>query len=448
MRTTTLALAALAGAVGAVYGNAVSPPYEHARRHGDFAAAAIKRRQNAEATHTTARRAAVAARASFTRTSSAAAAKQTKASAAAAAAATAKADTPKRLIEYKFDYKDIPYKVNPFAVERGPQSGYNICNSTTAGPDSQCQTAIINSMSDLCLWGAGGNHTNAALGDVEGGVVAYCLSPVRGGRQLPPSALKGMQMVKTEKYIQIVGKIDLTAIGFSAKDDGGELDPQGADGLGNPVGGLVYSDALFAGTGLEQVRRWNLFYDSGMFCLKICNLQRNDPNYCLNTYDTLACRYNMPSSFYDDETRQDKFVECESDLQDVVGEYKQKNGATATWSLPRPLPPDATLPYTPRVPSSSNCKTYSKSELFAQATVASLATATTEPTSGTLPTAKPASLGSSTSPATARVGSSGTLKSSGLGAAAATTSARSAANRVGSISGLGVAALLALALVA
>lgn len=31
-------------------------------------------------------------------------------------------------------------RVNPYKSIRGPQSGYNICNSTTAGDSSQCQT--------------------------------------------------------------------------------------------------------------------------------------------------------------------------------------------------------------------------------------------------------------------------------------------------------------------
>jgi len=34
------------------------------------------------------------------------------------------------------------------------QSGYNICNSTTSGPDAQCQTLVANNASDFCLWGS------------------------------------------------------------------------------------------------------------------------------------------------------------------------------------------------------------------------------------------------------------------------------------------------------
>ncbi|KAM0790781.1 hypothetical protein ACM66B_004629 [Microbotryomycetes sp. NB124-2] len=451
MRSTTLALVAAAVLTGSAYGDStvVHHHQEHTRAVNHAGERLLRARQaNEDATtrKTTTKRVRLAAS-----TKSTSAAQPTRAPTASSSDAQ-----PKRLIEYKFNYEDIPYQVNPYAPDRGPQSGYNICNATTAGPDSQCQTAIINSMSDFCLWGAGGNHTDAHIGDVEGGVVAYCLNPARGGRQLPPSALKGMQMVKTNKYVQIVGKVDLTALNFDKVDEGGELDPSGADGAGNPIGGLVYSsNDLFGGDGLEQVRRWNLFYDSGLFCLKICNLQRNDPNYCLNTYDTLACRYNMPSSFYDDETRHDQFVECDSGLQDVVGEYKQANGATATWSLPRPLPPDATLPYTPRVPASSNCKTYDRSALFAQATVVSAATtraATTAKATGSV-TAKHASLGAATS-SKADLAVASSIATGAGGAAAATSSIRSSATsaRAGhaafGVIGAGVVVLLTLALVA
>ncbi len=64
----------------------------------------------------------------------------------------------------------------------------NRCNSTTEGPDSLCQTAVINSIDgrsfslnasdrahpvDFCLWGAPGLSSNQSIGDVEAAVVAY-----------------------------------------------------------------------------------------------------------------------------------------------------------------------------------------------------------------------------------------------------------------------------------
>ena len=43
-------------------------------------------------------------------------------------------------------------------------------------------------------------------------------------------------------------------MGFQG-DEGGELDPHGADGNGNPIGGLVFSSAF--GT-LEQIHEWTV----------------------------------------------------------------------------------------------------------------------------------------------------------------------------------------------
>ncbi|GAA5906444.1 hypothetical protein JCM5296_000458 [Sporobolomyces johnsonii] len=44
------------------------------------------------------------------------------------------------LTQYTYSYSDVPYQVNPYASGRGPQTGFNICNSTTVSPTSECQT--------------------------------------------------------------------------------------------------------------------------------------------------------------------------------------------------------------------------------------------------------------------------------------------------------------------
>ncbi|KAF8517753.1 hypothetical protein BU17DRAFT_24278, partial [Hysterangium stoloniferum] len=46
-----------------------------------------------------------------------------------------------------------PYQVSgDNAGPRGPQAGYNLCNSSTEGPNSLCQTLILNDLSDFCMW--------------------------------------------------------------------------------------------------------------------------------------------------------------------------------------------------------------------------------------------------------------------------------------------------------
>ncbi|KAG8958968.1 hypothetical protein FRC03_008578 [Tulasnella sp. 419] len=61
-----------------------------------------------------------------------------------ATSVAAQAFTP--LASQHFEYTALPYKVDPNTGERGTQYGYNICNSTTEGPTSLCQTAFINSI--------------------------------------------------------------------------------------------------------------------------------------------------------------------------------------------------------------------------------------------------------------------------------------------------------------
>ena len=43
-----------------------------------------------------------------------------------------------------FPYTALPEQVYPYQALRGPQFGYNICNSTTQGSNSNCQTLIVN----------------------------------------------------------------------------------------------------------------------------------------------------------------------------------------------------------------------------------------------------------------------------------------------------------------
>lgn len=55
------------------------------------------------------------------------------------------------------------------------------------------------------------------------------------------------------RFLQITGVGDLTKLNIPKGDAGGELDPHGADGNGNPIGGLVFSSAFGK---LEQIHEW------------------------------------------------------------------------------------------------------------------------------------------------------------------------------------------------
>jgi hypothetical protein len=93
-------------------------------------------------------------------------------------------------------------------------------------------------LSDFCLWAPA--KPNSIIADTEGEEVAWCTKPGRGTRIIPPSALTGVQFMRTPDYLQVVGYIDQTLINLEKGDSGGELDPHGAD----LVSYLVFRHAL------------------------------------------------------------------------------------------------------------------------------------------------------------------------------------------------------------
>ncbi|KAG0658039.1 hypothetical protein C6P46_006100 [Rhodotorula mucilaginosa] len=341
--------------------------------------------------------------------------------------------SPSPLTAYSFAYSDVPYQVNPYPVGRGPQSGYNLCNSTTVGPNSQCQTAITNNISDFCLWGS--PTPDGSIGDIEAAVVAYCTTDKHGTRVIPPGAITGLQVMHTSEYIQWTGHIDMTALGLQANDTGGELDPHGADLLGNPLGGLVFSTALPGGDNstLQQVIEWNNFVGSGVFCWKSC-FDSSQVGACQNRFDLLGCAYNMPAAYEDGV-----FLDCDGEVQDIVGTYTGADGKTSTWSQPESLPATSTLPWTPRIPASSNCKTYQSTDIFAAATSSAASSSATKSASGSSAAATGSAASASRSGGSAAAAnasaSSSSSKSNTSGASTLTTSAAGGL-LVGALAGL------------
>lgn len=104
------------------------------------------------------------------------------------------------------------------------------------------------------------------------------------------------QFMRTPAYIQITGWIDNTKVNLAANDGGGELDPHGADYLGNPLGGLVYSTSLPSGdnTTYQQTQSWNQFFNGPTFCMKLCdpNWTGDDHNYCQKYAVSFLCLAN------------------------------------------------------------------------------------------------------------------------------------------------------------
>jgi len=329
----------------------------------------------------------------------------------------------------RFTWPNIPYQVtgNNGGI-RGPQWGYNECNSTTENQQSLCQTMFLNNIADFCMWSS--SETDDTIGESEQREVAWCTSPGHGTRVIPPGAITGAQWLYSQNYVQVVGFLDQSQVGLDPTDAGGELDPHGADEQGNPLGGLVYSNGFgmnaasfnslvsggdfTANQTYTQVIEWIDFIGNGMFCLKMCN--PDDPNaaqLCNHIYDEIGCSYNAVADY---GQINGTFTVCDSDDMTPPGIYTGANGQVTTWFQPQTGP--VIPPYTPTQVASSNCQTYSSEQLFkAAATDSVFATATGASGGSSTPTgtAKPSGSGGS-SGTSSRSGSASTPSATGNGA--------------------------------
>ncbi|KAH7090895.1 hypothetical protein BKA62DRAFT_751755 [Auriculariales sp. MPI-PUGE-AT-0066] len=203
-----------------------------------------------------------------------------------------------RLVGKRWPYAQVPYMADTFSNERGIQIGYNQCNSSTVGEKSMCQTLIMNSIEDFCLyipW-----VKDLAVGDAEAGMVAACTSEKWGSRVIPQGALKSVQFLNAKNYIAIAGRIDGTLLNL----------PKGDTGAWKPIGALAYSNALPDSKGtMTQAVVWNVFISDGIFCMKMCsNTAPNAMNLCEHIYDTQGCGVNLPAAYVDGV-----FETCDSD---------------------------------------------------------------------------------------------------------------------------------------
>ncbi|KAF8150243.1 hypothetical protein B0H34DRAFT_635168, partial [Crassisporium funariophilum] len=258
----------------------------------------------------------------------------------------------------RFSYPTgIPYKVDTdVGLIRGTQLGYNICNSTTENQNSLCQTSFFNGLDDFCLWAP--SVPGKTVGDIEGEMIAWCTKPGHGTRLIPEGTLTGVQFIKTPDYIQAVGFMDQTKIMMVEGDYGGEMDPHGADLRGNPMGGIMFSNAW--GGQYTQAVEWTNFLGGNAFCLKACDpAGPNAAHFCEHIYDRIGCSFNAPNA-----ARNNVFESCDAENADFPGVYTV-DGVVQTYTQPpESLGAITTVPYVARVPSSSNCKTFTSAELF------------------------------------------------------------------------------------
>lgn len=217
-----------------------------------------------------------------------------------------------------------------------------------------------------------------------------------------------------------------------------ELDPHGADEQGNPLGGLVYTN----GFGLNaqkyaqqlqsnstpsntftQVIEWVDFIGDGIFCLKTCNpSDAQGAKLCNHIYDRVGCTYNAVADY---NHINGTFQVCDSDDMTPPGVYVS-NGVTTTWTQgPEGVP--VSPPYTPTIPASSNCQTFSSEQLFGAAP-------TTSSSSGS---------SSATQTGGSAQGSGGSSSRSGSGSSPSQTGSGGALSNAGGLPALVVASVIA-----
>lgn len=318
------------------------------------------------------------------------------------------------------------------------QTGTNKCG-TGSSPDSMCQNAYLNSVDDFCLFApptTTSQYGNSAIGNTEQIEVSWCTNSGYGTRVIPAGAINSAHFVKTPHYVQVTGGGDLTKLNIPAGDEGGELDPHGADGNGNPVGGLVFSSAFTSDGSMAQMHEWTNFMASNDFCFRACTDGDMAPTYCQHIYDTLGCGWNMPGDY------DMGFTACEGDDTEPMGVY-----GSSTFYQGDAVTPDAHSPG-----GSSMCTTLSTigsgNEAIqsgsANATTTTISNSTTIMTSSSMVSsvASGASASSSTITSVARSTSASSSASSFAGrsassAAAAAATSSSAANEARAFGGVG-----------
>ncbi|KAL7414694.1 hypothetical protein BDY24DRAFT_384229 [Mrakia frigida] len=332
-------------------------------------------------------------------------------------------------------------------VTNPPAATLGVYNQT-----SESRLLSLNSYDDFCIFSP--MTSGDTIGDTEETQVAWCTKPRNNARVIPDGTITGLHFVKTPLYVQVSGWGDLTKLNIQEGDEGGELDPHGATGNGNPVGGNVTSNVSGEDVSYEEWMNY-VAYDS--FCLRICTAENETysaANECQHTFDLMGCAWVMPS----DQTP-DVFTSCDADAAYPPGVYpvgEAGSGTTSTfaqrytgvWSdasttgtytIGYTVTPSAAF----STPASSNCVTYSSisnglTDLAAgtasvtvntaagetgAASAATTAAATSGGVSGTT-TAKATSTGTS-----ATTGGSGANASAASSSAAATTGAASSASR-------------------
>lgn len=298
---------------------------------------------------------------------------------------------------------------------------------TAVNQTSYSRLLSANAIDDFCIFAP--PETGVTIGDSEAYEVAWCVQPRNNARVIPDGVLQAVHFVRTPMYVQVQGWGDFTKLNIASGDEGGELDPHGSTGLGNPVGGNVTANVTGSDVSYEE---WMNYMSYQQFCLRICTNQESNVTaalQCQHTLDEMGCEWVMPGDYTNGT-----FTDCEADAAYPPGIYPQADGSTSTfaqrytnsdsvggtWTIGATVTPSSAY----SIPASSMCTTYST----VSNGIASLALADASKTAAaSTSAASSASKSGSTTKASTGTAAATTTKASTSAATSATSAASSGA---------------------
>jgi hypothetical protein len=198
----------------------------------------------------------------------------------------------------------------PGVVATGTNGPTNPPEPTLGTPINQTSMArliSVNAVDDFCLYAP---PTLSDIGDSETIEVAWCTKPRNNARVIPDGVVQGVSLLKTDFYVQLIGYGDFTKLNIKYGDYGGELDPHGAYGSGNPIGGNVTSN--ITGSDIFYAE-WMMYIDYNQFCFRVCtnaNSTYSAADMCWHELDEVGCQYVMPGNYQVNNT----FETCDADV--------------------------------------------------------------------------------------------------------------------------------------
>ncbi|KAF7305335.1 hypothetical protein HMN09_00785400 [Mycena chlorophos] len=187
---------------------------------------------------------------------------------------------------------------------------------TAVNQSSMARLLSVNSIDDFCIFAP--PEPNSLIADTETEEVAWCTKPRNNARLIPDGTITGVSFLKNDFYVQVFGYGDFTKLNIRHGDEGGELDPHGATGAGNPVGGNITTNIV---DGLDEpLAEWMLYVDYNQFCIRACinaNATYSAAEMCWHELDEMGCEFVMPGNYDFNGT----FETCEADIAYPPGWY-------------------------------------------------------------------------------------------------------------------------------